>query len=215
MALRNLEKIKSTLVLLPPEGEFVFNFDPNEISKYLRDPVPQQTPLGLQITSVRDQIVVTLSQRIMFEDQSDIEPSSSGRFPDAVSGFLGMLTRQGITRFRAYGWNFECSFDAPGELPAAALIADTFLQAQPFKERAGISPKGAGLHVQFEQGQARCQLQLAPKNMDLNTQSLYSAINYHYDLSEGALLPDLGELRIAYHGLWGSFNDLLRKLVKA
>ena len=215
MALRELEKLKSALVLVPPEGQFSLNLDPAEVARYLREPELMKTGEGLpQITSVRDQVVVVVGPKIVFEDRSDVIPPAASRLPDVVNGFVQIFRRQGLERYRAYGWNFDVAFDAPGEEPAASLIANSFLDARVLSDRAGIHPVGAGVRMFFEQSEARCDLRLESRHRDLNTPRFFAHINYHYELDPPGSPPDLDNLRVAYHGLWGSFVDLLTKLVK-
>ncbi len=213
LALRELEKLKSALVLAPPAGEYKFNIDSNEVARYVREPSISNLPVGLEITSVRDQIVIIIAGKLQFEDRSDRAPTAS-KLPEVVHGFVQMFRGQGIENYRAYGWNFDVTFDVPGDQPAATLIANTFLDTTVLKKRAQVNPSGAGIRVFFEHGQARCDLRLEPRQQDLNTPSIFAKINYHYELDPPTIPPDLNELRVSYHGLWGTFNDLLEKLVK-
>jgi len=172
------------------------------------------SPLGIQITSVRDQMVVFFASKIVLEDQSDITPQSTGKLPEVANGIIQMLRRQGIDRYRAYGWNFDAAFDAPGEESAAGLIASSFLNTTVLSKRAQVQALGAGVNIFFEQSSALCQLKLEPQQQDLNTPRLFAHINYHYELGDDDKPPDLDALRLAYHGLWGSFLELVGKLVQ-
>ena len=190
MSLRDIEKLKSTLVLVPVEGEFNFRLDLNEMGRYLRDPIASTSPAGMpQITSVRDQMVVVIAGKIQFEDQSDAIPPATSKLAEVAHGFMQLFGQQALEKYRAYGWNFDVAFDAPGPQTAAAMIADTFLDASTLKKRAQITPTGAGIRVFFEQGAARCQLQLEPKQQDLNTPRFYAHINYHYEIDPPAMPP--------------------------
>ncbi len=216
MVLRSIEKLKSALVLVPalPSADHPINVDQVEMNKYLRDPQIVQAPLGIQITSVRDQMVVQFAGQIILEDQSDVIPPSSGKLPEVANGIIQMLRRQGIEHYRAYGWNFDVAFDAPGEESAAALISTSFLNTKFLSDRAQVTALGAGVNVFFEQSGALCQLKLEPRLGDLNTPRFFAHINYHYEMGENDSPPDLDGLRLAYHGLWGSFLEILGKLVK-
>jgi hypothetical protein len=210
MALRSLERLKSAFVVVPPLGEVTYIVNPAEVGKHLRDPLIQNLQGNVLITSVRDQIVVKLGPRIEFEDQSDT-PAGGGRLPDVATAVLNMVA---FETYRAYGWNFDVAFDAPGEESASALISHSFLNGKAFSERAQVSPLGASIFITFDQGTARCGLTLESLNRDLNTPRFHGHINYHYELQEGQALPSLDELRIMHNGLYGSFIELLDRLVR-
>jgi hypothetical protein len=208
MALRNLERIKSTFVLVPPLGEITYNVNPNEIGKFLREPQVQANPAGsVTIISVRDQIVVRLGPRVEFEDQSE----SGGRLAEVVHSLLKLLA---LSEARAYGWNFELAFDAPGDEPAAQFLQETFINQKALKERLQAPGLGASFQIFFEQSSARCRLLLEPRNQDLNAPRFHSSINYHYELSPEQGLPELDDLRIMYSGLWGTYQELLDRMVR-
>jgi len=50
-----------------------------------------------------------------------------------------LFGQQGLEKYRAYGWNFDVAFDAPGSQTAAAMIADTFLDASTLNKRARVT----------------------------------------------------------------------------
>lgn len=217
MSLRGLEKLKIALVLVPVPGEVAYNFDQIELGKLVREPQVQQGPMGPQIVSLRDQIVISLQPTISFQEQSDNIPPGPSRLPEIAAGFTAILERFGLSTYTAYGWNFEIAFDAPGDESAAKLITSVFVQEKTLLERANVKPIGAGVTLFFEQASARCMLKLEPRFSDLNTPRFWSTINYHYDLTlaDGSNRPPgAEELRIAYNGLWGSYLDLIAKLVK-
>ena len=214
MALPNLEKIQTSIVLLSGVNTTV-NLSADVISKIMRDPVGQaigQPPIQVEITSIKDQVLARIAGgKFVFEDKSDSVPGTD-RLPDIVYGFVTLLRDQGVTAFRAYGLNFDVAFDARGEAPASEIIAERYLNRDALSSKGGISIRGAGLRLFFEHSSgARCDLKVEPREGEVTSPQFFAHINYHYDLPDQTM-PPLETLKTTYHGLWPQFMELLEKL---
>lgn len=218
MPLRQPEKIVANIVLLPATEANV-GLSPVELAPIFNDPalqtqviqVPGQ-PQRMQLMSLREQVMVVVGGgSLIFADQSaDMPPK--GRLSEIVTAFAALLATKGLTEYRAYGYNFEVAFDAPGEHPAAYLLLDRFVRADQLKERMNIEPDGAGLRLYYPSGGARCDLRLEPRESKPNSPRFFARINYHYELPEGKL-PAADVLHSDFHGKWAMFVEQLERLL--
>lgn len=218
MSLPELEKIDTSIVVLAGvEKDMGLNGE--EVAAIIRD--PQVTAVGpgagqpltqVQITSLRDQVIVTIQgAKFQFEDKSDEMPGTN-RLPDIVHKFLALFQRQGVDRFRAYGINFTIAFDARGEQAASEVIADRYVNRDALSQRGQISVRGAALHLYFNHVDALCTMKLEPRLGKVDAPRFFANINYHFELADEQM-PPLGELTTKYRGLWPQFTDLLDSLL--
>jgi len=212
MVLRNLENIKSSIVVLPAKDTNV-EIGSLELSKVISNPSGGQIGEVLQFTSLKDQTaIVVVGGKIQFQDESGGEPTKH-RLPEIVQGFLSILRGQGLDSFKAYGFNFEVTFDVREYPTAAESIADQFINSKALKDRAELDISGAGVKLFFDHSGGRCRLVIEPRLQEVTTPVVFATINYHYDL-EGEDLPTLDELRVKYAGQWTHFKEqILGKLM--
>ena len=216
MTLPNMEKIESSIVLLSGTKTSL-NLSGEALSKVVRDPVvqgvgqPGQTPVRINVTSLPDQIVITLVEdRFIFEDKSDDSPTT-GKLPDAVHRFIGMLDEQNAATIRAYGLNFKLAFDARGDNSASEVIAERYVDVSKLNERGGISVRGAGLRLYYDHSSgAKCELMVEPLGTP-DAPRFAAKVNYHFDLPDGKM-PPLETVKTSYLGLWPQFQELMDKL---
>ena len=218
MALPDLEKLDTAVVVLSAVKQNVA-VSSEELGVFMREPTvsvaqsPGTTdPQAFQITSLRDQVVITISgSKIQFQDQSDSTPGT-GKLPDIVQGFLELMRNQGVDRFRAYGINFDVAFDSRGDQTAAEVIADRFLKRDVLSRRGDINVAQAGVRLFFTHGDANCDLKIEPRQGKLESPRFFAHINYNFVLADGTM-PPAGELKTKYHGLWPQFTELLENLL--
>jgi len=219
MSLRELEKITANIVLLPA-ADTSMGLTSAELAPIFKDSalqvqaiqVPGQPTQQIQIMSLREQVLVAIgASSLNFEDKSADTPPK-GRLAEIVNAFAGLLATKGLSTFRAYGFNFEIAFDAPGDHPAARLLLDRFVQADKLKERGKIEPVGAGLRLYFNTGDAKCDLRIEPRENKPNSQRLFAKVNYHYELPDGAL-PSSDLMKSDFKGKWGIFTEQLERLL--
>lgn len=214
MTLRNVERIESSIVLLSG-AEASLNINREALEKVIRDPVIQgvgQPPIQIEITSLRDQILIRLvDNKFIFEDKSDDSPAT-GKLPEAVYKFISMLNEQDAAKFRAYGLNFKVEFDARGDSSASEIIAERYVNVNAISERGGISVQGAGLRLYYEHSNgAKCELKVEPRLGAADAPRFFAQVNYHFDLAGGDM-PPLDAMKTSYLGLLPQFEDLLDKL---
>ena len=220
MTLPQLEKVDTAIVLLSAV-EKTINVSAQDLGTIMREPAvaiaqaqgPGQAPMqGFQITSLRDQVVVSImGGSFQFQDKSDTTPGTA-RLPEIVQGFLGLLQKQDVDRFRAYGINFDVAFDSRGDQPPSEILADRYLNREAFVQRGQISVRGAGLRLYFSHLDARCEMNIEPRFGQVDSPKFYAHINYNFDLADEKMPPP-EELKTKYHGLWPQFSELLEKLL--
>ena len=217
MEFREPEKILSNIVLLSATGT-VISFSHQEIASILPDAsvqalqIPAQPTAQMQLTSLRKQVQVALGGgQFVFEDRSgDFEVR--GELADIAAQFIGLLASKGITQYKAYGFNFHLAFDAPGELLAAELLKDRFINAAALETRGLTNLRGAGLRLFFPVGGALCSLRLEPREHNPNSPRFFCHANYNYELNESAL-PETGLLKSDFVGKWQMLLDLLKTMI--
>lgn len=218
MSLPELEKIATSIVVLAGV-EREINLNLAEIGKIIREPAGaaapplegQPVPL-LQITSVRDQVVITVQGgRFTFDDKSDSKPGEA-RLPDIVHRFVGLLQAQNVDRFRAWGLNFDVAFDSRGDEVPSKVIADRFVDQGKLQQRGQMTVRGAGLRLYFDHADALCEMNLEPRFGKWDAPKFFAHINYHYELPDGQM-PALDDLQLKYKGLYSVFIDLLGRLL--
>jgi len=220
MALRELEKLDANIVVLPAM-EITVGLSQQEVAELLRDPgvqiqavqVPgQPSPAAMQLTSMRQQIVISITNgQFQFSDRSADTPPKT-RLAEVAHGFVKILTAKGLNQYRAYGYNFVVSFDAPGDLLPAELIKNRFLNSDALSRRANTQFKGSGIKLYYDTSDAACALQIEPFGNVPNAARFFASINYHYDLSGGTFPPEDG-LKSDFQGKWTVFTDLVERLL--
>lgn len=209
-----MEIILANIVVLPgTEGTTLLSAQ--EITAILGDAEIQalgQPAQQMQITSLREQVRVAIGGgRFAFEDRSGHSPPKA-RLAEIASEFVKLFSTKGIDVHRAYGFNFDVAFDAPGALLAARLVMDRFVKVEELKRLGGIALKGAGLRLYFDTSEATCDLRIEPKESSPSSPRFFSHINYHYDLA-GKQFPSIDDLKSDFLGKWNVFTDLIERLL--
>lgn len=213
-----LEKANTSIVILSATERNV-NLSSQDVAQVIRDPTAaaiQQDPggqlAGVQLTSLRDQVVVTIAGgKLQFEDKSDEMPVT-GKLPNIVDGFLTLLRNQGVEKLRAYGFNFDVAFDAPGDQAASEVLAERYIDKEALLRKGQLDVRGAGMRLYFPHGDAQCDMKIEPRGGQVDSPRFFAHINYHFELAE-MTMPPVDELRTKYQGLWPHFMDLLEALV--
>ncbi len=213
MPLREIEKIDSSIVVLSGVEQNI-TLDVAELSKIIREPTGRaigDPPVQVEITSVRDQLVIVIAgDKFVFSDKSDVEPLSD-KLPSLVHNYLALLLKQGVDKFRAYGVNYTIAFDSRGDQTAAELLAERFVKKEAISTRGSIDVGGAGLRFYFGHSGARCDMQIEPRGGKVDAPRIFAKINYHFELPDQQI-PPLDDLRVAYQGLYPVFVTLLERL---
>ena len=216
MALPSPERLIANIVVVPDvAADQALSFSAEEIGVILKSPQIQavdQPPSQIQVTSVRDQVVVLLAAgRMLFEDQSgELRPGS--KLPEVVDSFVGLIGPKGVSRFRTYGFNFSVTFDASGDSPAAETIMDRYVKGDLLAQRQVSDLSGAGLRLYFKEGEATCNLRIEPADNKVDAVRYFAQINYHYKLDDGKF-PPLDRVRSDFPEKWTHFTQLLEKLL--
>ena len=221
MPLKEIEKILANIVLLSGTDATI-NIPGSELSSIFKDPGlqvqvqqrPGQPTQQVQITSLREQMVMVLGGgNILVEDKS-AESTPKGRVAEITNGVAALLGSRGI-HFRAYGFNFHLAFDAPGEALSGQAILDRFINGDRIRQRGDINDlTGGGIRLYFKSASAACDLRMEPVGNKPNNPRIFSAINYHYELVGGTDLPSADLLRSDFLGKWTMFTQLVEGLMQ-
>jgi len=181
LALEGIEKLETTLVVLrDPDTRLQIVVD--DLAQFVKEPTVEQAvgPVSaLRVTSVREQIEVTLdARRVAFSDKSDVIPGRQ-RFPEIASDILSFLVGKQAT-FLGYGWNYSVAFDNPQAAPASATILRLFLREKELAERGMIEPIGGAIKLFYRQDAALCTLDLEPRLGDVEAERFYARVNFHF-----------------------------------
>lgn len=181
MALEGIEKLDTTLVVLrDPDTRLQIVVD--DLAQFVKEPTVEQAvgPVSaLRVTSVREQIEVTLDpRRVAFSDKSDVIPGRA-RFPEIASDILSFLVGKQAT-FLGYGWNYSVAFDNPQGGAASATILQLFLHQSDLQERGMIQPVGGAVKLFYRQDAALCTLDLEPRLGKVETERFYARVNFHF-----------------------------------
>ena len=217
MALPELEKVNTAIVILSAVDTKI-KLDAQEVATVIRDPAASVIgqdaggqPSVVEIASMRDQVVITMSGgKVQFQDKSDNTPGSS-RLPTIVYGFLGLLQKQGLSRYRAYGINFDVAFDAKGDQPASEVIAERYVNKDALSQKGQINVRGAGVQLWYNHVDAICELKVEPRLGKMDAPRFYAHINYHFELPDETM-PPIDEFKTKYHGLWPQYIEMLETL---
>ena len=217
MTLPELEKVNTAIVVLSAV-ETKINLNAQEVAAVIHDPAASVIgqdaagqPSHIEITSMRDQVIITISGgKVQFQDKSEKTPGSS-RLPTIVYGFLDLLQKQGLTRYRAYGINFDVAFDAKGDQSASEVIAEKYVNKDALSQKGQINVRGAGLQLWFNHVDAVCDLKVEPRLGKMDAPRFYAHINYHFELPDETM-PPIDEFKTKYHGLWPQYIEMLETL---
>ena len=217
MTLPEQEKVNTSIVVLSAV-ETVIKIDAQEVATVIRDPAASVIgqdaggqPSVIEITSMRDQVVITISGgKVQFQDKSDKTPGSS-RLPTIVYGFLDLLKKQGLSSYRAYGINFDVAFDAKGDQSASEVIAERYVNKDALSQKGQIGVRGAGLRLWFTHVDATCDLKVEPRLGKIDAPRFFAHINYHFELPNETM-PPVDEFTTKYLGLWPQYIEMLETL---
>jgi hypothetical protein len=217
MEFREPEKILSNIVLLSATSTVV-SLSHQEITSILPDvsvqalQIPAQPAAQMQLTSLRKQVQVALGTgQLIFEDRSgEFEVRSD--LADITAQFIALLASKGITQYKGYGFNFHLAFDAPGELLAAQLLKDRFINTSALETRGLPTLHGAGLRLFFPVGSALCSLRLEPREHNPNSPRFFCHANYNYELTDSTL-PDTALIKSDFTSKWHMLLDLLKTMI--
>ena len=190
-AIDTVEKTDTSVVVLlapktqvpPPE------FDPAELLQFvtLHEIRPGLTG-GLIITSVRNQIVISLDpSKIQFQDLSSSVPASDD-FVERTSRIVNYLLDRLSADLKAIGLNFTVAVDSSvPDLQAKALLPLVNDKILRDSDAEGL---GASTRLWFKSKGVRYELRIEPLGNDLNAAKFFAYVNSHFDAEPLALSED-------------------------
>jgi hypothetical protein len=213
MALQDLEKLQTSIVMLPA-ADFEIKLDIRDVANIVKEPqieaLPPPVNVG-RITSLRDQVEITIGQgRVHILDHSDEKPSTI-KLPRIVVGFVNLITKSCGMSFRAMGFNFDVAFSlGSSELPAQ-IIAKRFINQEAIKRAVGKDILGGGVRFFYQKDGSRYNIYLEPQNSRLDASRFYAHINVHMNLADAQLKE--GELGTIFNREYNEFIQAVEAMV--
>jgi len=213
MTLRNIEKLHTSVVILP-EGEFEVKLSRSDLMRIVREPQAEfaPPPIGtVKITSMRDQIEITVVPgRIQILDHGDALPGTD-RFPQIVAEFATLLTQTGNAEYRAFGWNFDIAFSLDKEELPAKVIADKFINQEVVRKSADLKLSGGGVRLFYSRESARCALYLEPRENRPDATRFYAHTNVHFEIAES--FPSCERLAQSFKEEYDAFISIVSAMI--
>ena len=156
--------------------------NPSGLDKIIEDPDAQQTPDGLVLSSMRNQLVVTIStNRLHFEDRSEYLPSRQD-FAARVTGAADFIGRSSGQAYSAVGITFEIEAKPDTNVMPSQNMRDIFIKPDLL---AGTKYNliGASARLWYSADDRTYEFRLEPRGNQL------SAGNYFAHWYVGVLLP--------------------------
>ena len=209
IALDTIANLATTVVfvsrpLVPPPG--AINIDQQALNQWIELPDIQQKPQGVELSSMRNQLVATINPaRLEFVDRSQEEPTRPD-FPNRVTGIADYIRNSINLTFAAVGITFEVAAGSNSvNLPSQEL--QTFLKDDLF-EGTRYDTIGASLRVWYASGGRQYDLRVEPMENRYEAQSYYGRLHVHIPL---ATQTDVTEEWLT-QAIRREYNDLKRVL---
>lgn len=210
--LKNVEKLHTGIVLLL-DGQAETKLALADLTTIIREPQVETVspPLSLlHITSMRDQVEITVSEgRLQLRDHSETKPGSD-KFPKIVSGFAALLLQTGGARYRAFGWNFDVEFSVDEDELPARIICRKFINSEAIRSRTNLDIYGGGIRLFYQKG-AQYTLHLEPRENKVDATRFFAHLNVHFQVS-GAL-PNLDDLETSFKAEYETFVEMLSDML--
>lgn len=212
MSLDAFEKLETSLIVLR-QADSPVQIRVENLAALVKEPMIEQSvgaPISIvRVTSMREQVEVIIEpSKVVLIDRSETEPARD-RFPEIIGGILAFLESEGLVTI-AYGWNFKVAFSNPLNEPASKTILDRFIQTSMVKEAAGVDLESASVKVSYQEGLARCTLDLQPRLGDAASHRFWAHLNLHLDKPPE---PNVSAIRAELLERYGTFKELLARLL--
>ena len=217
IAIDSIAKINTSVVYVVSQlelGPGVFGLlagaDLLGLSQIIDAPEPRQTSDGLVLSSMRNQLIVTIgADKLQFDDRSSEEPVRHDFASRAVSAaeYIGSLSTMTYT---AVGLNFDIeSRSASDELPSQAvldrLIKDDVLTGTKY------SVIGASGRLWYAASNRTYDLRIEPRGNQLDGNNYFAHLNAHMVLERG--MPSAQWLSRALVEEYDGFKKVLMEIM--
>lgn len=181
------------------------------IGQFIDAPEAQQSPEGLVMISMRNQLTVTISpNRLVFGDASGEEPAREDFAPRVAqaSDYIGSLSNQ---VYGAVGLNFDIEFKAVDEeLPSHAML-NRHMNSEVLKD-TGYDTIGASTRLWYMARDRRHDLRIEPRGNQYDGTDYFAHLNVHIELAK-EMTPD-GWLSNALNEEYSDFKSVLQKVLE-
>ena len=177
------------------------------------EPLPSHDGLTLTLSSMRNQLTVTISpDRLVFDDRSGEEPTRTD-FPDRVVKAAEYIGIQSNQVFAAVGLNFDIeseSHDDDDELPSKAML-DRIVKEDVLKE-TGYDVIGASARLWYVARDRVHDLRIEPEGSQYDGREYHAHLNVHMVLD--GEMPSAEWLSQALNEEYIDFMRVLTKVLE-
>ena len=217
IAIETISKLKTSVVFVAGQLEpgpgvlgLLVGADPVGLGNIIDAPEPRQSPQGLILASIRNQLIVRVSaNRLQFEDHSSEEPARSDFANRAVRAteYIGRLSNLTYT---AVGITYEIE-SSPGneELPSRAML-NRFIRDDVFIGTK-YSAIGATTRLWYTGPDRLYDLRIEPRGNQLDGSNYYALLHAHIEL-EGDVPSEQwlsGSMQEEYNGFKKVLTEIL------
>ena len=158
--------------------------DPIGLSQVIDAPEPRQAPEGLVLSSMRNQLTVTITpDTLVFGDGSGNEPARKD-FPRRVSLAAEFIRSMSKMTYAAIGLNFDIEAEpVMEELPSKSILRR--LVKEDTLEGTDYGAIGASVRLWYAARDRRYDLRIEPRGNQYDSLKYYAHLNVHI-LIQGA-----------------------------
>ena len=193
IAIDSITKINTAVVYAVSQSELgpgvlglLAGADPIGLSQIIDVPEPRQSSDGIVLSSMRNQLIVTIAaSKLQFDDRSSEEPVRHDFASRVVSAaeYIGSLSTMTYT---AVGLNFDIeSKSASEELPSQAVLARLF--KDDVFTGTEFNAMGAAARLWYTASNRMYDLRIEPRGNQFDGNNYFAHLNAHIVL-EGEML---------------------------
>lgn len=183
IAIDSIIKLNTSVVFVASETEFglgvpglLLGANPLGLNEIIEAPDAQQSADGLVLSSMRNQLVVTIDvNRLRFDDRSGEQPAR-GDFPDRVSRAAEFISNSSNQTYSAVGFIFEIEANpAIDALPSQAMLKH-FVKPEVLANTK-YEAIGASARLWYSAQGRTYEFRLEPRGNQYNSQDYFAHLN--------------------------------------
>lgn len=217
----SVKKLKTVVVYVaaPPTEMFVGHemglllgaIDLTGLSQFIDAPEVRQSSDGVILSSMRNQLTVTVRQnRLDFDDGSAEVPVRTD-FSDRAAQIAAYIGKQSNLSYSAVGLNFDIEVESEDEeLPSKMLLSH--LVKEDALGDTGYDIIGASARFWYVVRDRRCELRIEPRENRYEGRNYFAHLNVHIDI--GNEVPSAEWLSQALDQEYQDFIRVLTEILK-
>lgn len=213
IAIDSIIKLNTSVVFVSSSAELglgspglLLGANPSGLNEIIEDPVPQQSADGIVLSSMRNQIVVTIgSNRLQFDDRSGEQPARED-FPARVARAAEFIGGSSNQTYSAVGFIFEIEAKpAIDALPSQAMLR--YFVKPEVLANTEYEAIGASARLWYSAQGRTYEFRLEPRGNQYNSQDYFAHLNVGI-----TLLGPVPSPTWLSQGLYQEYEDFKRLL---